>query len=88
MQSDLVLKMTADLFTTGLLVSLPVLGITMAVGLAISVLQVITQLQEMTLAFVPKLIAAAIAVMAFGPWMLKTLCAFTISLWSQIPLML
>lgn len=88
MQSDLVLKMTADLFTTGLLVSLPVLGITMAVGLAVSVLQVITQLQEMTLAFVPKLFAAGIAVMAFGPWMLKTLCAYTVSLWSQIPLML
>lgn len=87
MQSDLVLKMTADLFTTGLLVSLPVLGITMAVGLAVSVLQVITQIQEMTLAFVPKLLAAAIAMMAFGPWMLKTLCAFTVSLWSRIPLM-
>jgi flagellar biosynthesis protein FliP len=70
-QSDLVLKMTADLFTTGLLVSLPVLGITMAVGLAVSVLQVITQIQEMTLAFVPKLLAAAIAMMAFGPWMLR-----------------
>jgi flagellar biosynthetic protein FliQ len=79
--------MTADLFTTGLLVSLPVLGITMAVGLAVSVLQVITQIQEMTLAFVPKLLAAAIAMMAFGPWMLKTLCAFTVSLWSRIPLM-
>lgn len=88
MQSDLVLKMTSDLFMTGLLVSLPVLGITMAVGLAVSVLQVITQLQEMTLAFVPKLIAAGLAVIAFGPWMLKTLCAFTVSLWSQIPLML
>lgn len=88
MQSDLVLKMTADLFMTGLLVSLPVLGITMAVGLAVSVLQVITQLQEMTLAFVPKLIAAGLAVVAFGPWMLKTLCAFTVSLWTQIPQML
>lgn len=88
MQSDLVLKMTSDLFMTGLLVSLPVLGITMAVGLAVSVLQVITQVQEMTLAFVPKLVAAGLAVIAFGPWMLKTLCAFTVSLWSQIPLML
>ena len=88
MQSDLVLKMIADLFTTGLLVSLPVLGVTMVVGLAVSVLQVITQIQEMSLTFVPKLLAAAMAVMAFGPWMLRSLCAFTVSLWSQIPMML
>lgn len=88
MHSDLALKMTADLFTTGLLVCLPVLGITMAVGLAVSVLQVITQVQEMSLAFVPKLFAAGAAVVAFGPWMLTKLCGFTVSLWTQIPHML
>lgn len=77
--------MTSDLFWTGLLVCLPVLGVTMIVGLAISVLQVVTQIQEMSLSFVPKLVAAAIAIVAFGPWMLRTLCRFTLALWSQIP---
>jgi flagellar biosynthesis protein FliQ len=83
--SDLALKITADLFWTGLLVSLPVLGITMAVGLVLSILQVVTQIQEMSITFVPKLLAAGAAVLAFGPWMLRTLCRFAVNLWSQIP---
>lgn len=87
MHSDLALKMTADLFWTGLLVCLPVLGITMLVGLVISVLQVVTQVQEMSLTLVPKLLAAGVAVVAFGPWMLRTLCRYTVALWSQIPAM-
>ena len=52
MHSDLALKLTADLFWTGLLVSLPVLGLTMLVGLVISILQVVTQVQEMSLTFI------------------------------------
>ena len=87
MHSDLALKMTADLFWTGLLVCLPILGLTMAVGLVISVLQVLTQIQEMSLSFVPKLVTAGAAVIAFGPWMLRTLCRFAVTLWSQIPAM-
>ena len=85
--SDLALKMTSDLFWTGLLICLPVLGLTMLVGVVISVLQVITQVQEMSLTFVPKLVTAGIAILAFGPWMLRTLCQFAIRLWTQIPQM-
>lgn len=87
MHSDLALKMTADLFWTGLLVSLPVMAVVMVVGLVISILQVVTQVQEMSLAFVPKLLAAALAMVAFGPWMLRTLCAFATGLWSRIPML-
>lgn len=85
MHSDLALKLTADLFWTGFLVCLPVLATTMAVGLAVSVLQVLTQIQEMSLSFVPKLLAAGVALIAFGPWMLRTLCGFAVGLWSRIP---
>ena len=85
MHSDLALKITADLLWTGLLVCAPVLGLTLAVGLVVSVLQVITQVQELSLTFVPKLVAAGVAVVAFGPWMLRTLCRFAVALWSQIP---
>jgi flagellar biosynthetic protein FliQ len=88
MQGDLAIRVTADLFWTGLVVCLPVLGITMLVGLVVSVLQVVTQIQEMSLSFVPKLVAAGLAVLAFGPWMLRTLCRFTVALWSQIPTLL
>ena len=88
MHSDLALKLTADLFWTGFLVCLPVLAITMAVGLAVSVLQVLTQVQEASLSFVPKLLAAGVALIAFGPWMLRTLCTFAVGLWSRIPSLL
>jgi flagellar biosynthetic protein FliQ len=77
--------MMADVFWTGLLVCLPVLGLVMAVGLAISLLQVVTQVQEMSLTFVPKLLTAGIALIFFGPWMLRTLSQFTTRLWTQIP---
>lgn len=87
MHSDLALKMTADLFWTGLLVCLPVLGVTMLVGLVLSILQAVTQVQEMSITLVPKLLAAGVAVIAFGPWMLRTLCRFTVGLWTQIPAM-
>jgi flagellar biosynthesis protein FliQ len=87
MHSDLAISMMADLFRTGLLVCLPVLGLVMAVGLVISVLQVITQVQELTLTFVPKLVVAAIALVAFGPWMLRTLTQYTTRLWTGIPSM-
>jgi flagellar biosynthesis protein FliQ len=85
MHSDLAIRMMADLFWTGLLVCMPVLGLTMAVGVVISLLQVITQIQEMSLTFVPKLVTAAVALMVFGPWMLRKLTQFTTQLWLGIP---
>ncbi|MEY3201138.1 MAG: flagellar type secretion system protein FliQ [Pseudomonadota bacterium] len=85
MNADVALRLMADLFWTGLLVSLPVLGVTMLVGLVISVLQVVTQVQEMSLSFVPKLVAAAVSLIVFGPWMLRELSSFSTRLWSAIP---
>ncbi len=85
MHADLALRMLGDLFWTGMLVCLPVLGLTMLVGLLVSVLQVVTQIQEMSLTFIPKLAAAAISLVVFGPWILRTLTAFTTRLWSGIP---
>jgi flagellar biosynthetic protein FliQ len=79
--------MMADLFWTGFLVCGPILGVTMAVGLIVSVVQVITQVQEMSLTFVPKLAVAGICFIALGPWMLHKLSQFSIQLWSRIPSM-
>ena len=87
MRSDVAIAMMADLFWTGLLVCLPVLGLVMLVGLAISILQVVTQIQEMSLTFVPKLVTAGISLVVFGPWMLRTLSQFATRLWTQIPAM-
>lgn len=85
MHSDLALKLTADLFWVALLAASPVLGATLLVGLAVGVLQVITQLQDMSLSFIPKLLAAGAAVIAFGPWALKLLCSYAVQLWTGIP---
>jgi flagellar biosynthetic protein FliQ len=87
MHSDLALRMMADLFWTALMVCAPVLGITLAVGLAVSVLQVTTQIQEASLTFIPKLLAAGVALILFGPWMLRKLTQFTVQLWTGIPSM-
>lgn len=87
MHADLALRMLAELFWTGLLVCLPVLGLTMVVGLLISVLQVVTQVQEMSLTFIPKLLTAAVSLVVFGPWILRTLASFSTRLWSGIPAM-
>jgi flagellar biosynthetic protein FliQ len=65
--------------------ALPILIASLAVGLLVSVFQAVTQLQEPTLTFIPKILAV-IAVLVFaGPWMMNTLLSFTIDLWSGIP---
>jgi flagellar biosynthetic protein FliQ len=88
MHSDMAIAMVAQLLWTGLVICLPVLGAVMVVGLAVSLLQVVTQVQEMTLTFVPKLLTAGVALVISGPWMLRKLTQFTESLWLSIPSML
>jgi flagellar biosynthetic protein FliQ len=87
MHPDLALHMMADLFATALMICLPVLIATMAVGLLISIVQVITQVHETSLTFIPKLLTAGIVLIAIGPWMLKKLTQFSTQLWTSIPSM-
>jgi len=83
--SDIALQMMRDLLWAALTVSAPVLGITMLVGLAVSFAQVITQVQEMSLTFIPKLVAASLALVFCGGWMLHKVMQFAVHLWSNIP---
>ncbi|MBL8515538.1 MAG: flagellar type III secretion system protein FliQ [Betaproteobacteria bacterium] len=87
MHTDLAMRMMGDLFWTGFLVSMPILGLTLIVGVLIGIVQVVTQVQEMSLSFVPKLIAAALTLVALGPWMMRKLTQFTAQLWTNIPLL-
>ena len=73
MTSQFVLTMGRDALTLLLTISLPVLGVVMAVGLVVSIFQAVTQIHEATLAFVPKLVAAVVVFAIAGPWMLTTL---------------
>ena len=69
------------------LVSAPLLLVALAVGLLIGIIQAATSINEMTLSFIPKLIAMALALLVFGSWMLVTLVDFTRSIFQRIPAM-
>jgi flagellar biosynthetic protein FliQ len=66
-----------DAIFTALKLVIPLLGMSLAVGLLISIFQSATQINEQTLTFVPKLLVITAALMIFGPWMLQTLIEFT-----------
>ena len=85
MGSDLAMQLLTDVLWNALLIASPLLLITLAVGVAVSILQVVTQVQEMSLTYIPKIIAAVIVLVVFGPWMLKRLMTFSIGLISNIP---
>ena len=70
------------------LVSLPLLGVALVVGLLVSLLQAATQLNEMTLSFVPKVLAIGLTAVLAGPWMLHVMMDFTTRLLLNIPHML
>lgn len=85
MSDDFALMVLNDMLWAAMTICAPVLGLTLAVGLLISLLQVVTQLQEMSLAFIPKLLVAGLALIAFGSWMLGRLVSFAKALIGNIP---
>ncbi|HHJ13910.1 MAG TPA: flagellar biosynthesis protein FliQ [Gammaproteobacteria bacterium] len=86
MTSDLALALTNDMLWTGIIIAAPVLGLSMLVGLLISIFQVVTQIQEMSLTFVPKILTVAFTLIIFGPWMLQTLLRFASRIIANIPM--
>lgn len=88
MYEDIVLGIANQAVLTVLLVSAPILGAALITGLLISILQATTQIQEMTLVFVPKIVIVLIVLLIFGPWMLNVITTFTINLYSAIPQMI
>lgn len=68
-----------------MLVSLPLLGIALAVGLLVGIFQAATSINEMTLSFIPKLVAIGIALSIFGGWQITTIVEFTRSVFQRIP---
>lgn len=76
MNAQMVLTMGQEALLTLLMVSAPLLGVVLLVGLLVSLFQAITQIQEATLAFVPKLLAAVAVFAWVGPWMLNMLVEY------------
>jgi flagellar biosynthesis protein FliQ len=85
MNAQMVLTMGQDALIMMLMVSAPVLGVILVVGLLISLFQAVTQINEATLAFVPKLIAAMAVFALAGPWMLTTLVEYIRRTFEAIP---
>jgi flagellar biosynthetic protein FliQ len=85
LDGDLALVLASDMLWTAVLLAGPLIGITTLVGLAVSILQVVTQIQESSLAFVPKLIAAVGVLLVLGGWMLGTLSRYATSVIAGIP---
>lgn len=69
---------------TVLFCAMPMLVISLVVGLIVSIIQTVTQIQEATLAFVPKIVAVFLSLLIFGPWILNQLMDFTMSIYSNI----
>jgi flagellar biosynthetic protein FliQ len=85
MNTEYILSLGREAVMLTLLVSAPMLLFGLVVGLVISILQAITQVHEMTLTFVPKILAVAVALLIFLPWMLHQLVDFTVRLFGTIP---
>lgn len=88
MYEDIVLGIANEAVLTVLLVAAPILGAALLTGLLISILQATTQIQEMTLVFVPKIVVVLLVVVFFGPWMLRVVTSFAQSLYIAIPTLL
>lgn len=84
MGENLVIGIVKDAIQTGLIVSAPILLVSIIVGLVISIFQATTQIQEQTLTFVPKLIAIAVVGLITGSWMLHQLVNFTERIFTYI----
>jgi flagellar biosynthesis protein FliQ len=85
MTTDLIMGIAAETMKVTLLISAPVLLVGLVVGLIISIFQAVTQVNEMTLAFVPKILAVMLALLVAAPWMIDQLVSFTHNLFTNIP---
>ena len=77
MDSGFALNSMSGMFDVALKIALPIMLATLVVGIVVSILQVVTQIQEMTLTFVPKILVAVFVLAVTGHWMLETLAEYT-----------
>lgn len=85
MNQDTVVNLSTQAMELALKIALPLLLVGLAVGLLVSVFQAVTQIQEQTLSFIPKILAIAVVLVVGGPWMLGELLTYTADLWGSIP---
>jgi flagellar biosynthetic protein FliQ len=84
MSEDLIIKLGQDALRTMAILSGPILISTLVIGLIVSVFQALTQINEATLTFIPKMIVVALVIILAGPWMLDTMSTYTTNLYENI----
>jgi flagellar biosynthetic protein FliQ len=85
MTPQMVVEIGREALTVTLLVAAPMLGFGLVIGVVISIFQAVTQINEMTLTFVPKILAVAAALIIFLPWIISTMTDFTRHMFALIP---
>jgi flagellar biosynthetic protein FliQ len=85
MNQDVVINLATAAMALAFKVALPLLGVALAVGLVVSIFQAVTQIQEQTLSFIPKVIGLVVVILVAGPWMLDQVVTYTQQLYERIP---
>ena len=85
MNTDVVISLATQAMNLAFKVAMPLLLVGLVVGLIVSVFQAVTQIQEQTLAFIPKIVAIAAVLVILGPWMLGQILSYTADLYNGIP---
>jgi flagellar biosynthetic protein FliQ len=87
MTESFVMTLSRDTMLIAFTLAAPMLGVSLLVGLVVSLFQAVTQINEMTLTFVPKVISLGLIILFLGPWMLQQVVRFTIRLLDMLPYM-
>lgn len=82
---DFVVSFSAEALKMALLISAPMLGFGLVVGVVISIFQAVTSIQEMTLTFIPKILAVMVSILFFFPWMIDMMLSYTANIIINIP---
>ncbi len=83
---DFVVSFAAEGLKMAILIAAPMLGFGLIVGLFVSIFQAVTSIQEMTLTFIPKILAVMISILIFFPWMIEMMLGYTAKIILNIPL--
>lgn len=84
MGPDMIVSLMMKTLQTALMIAAPLLVAGLVIGLMVSIFQAVTQIQEMTLTFIPKILAVSAALLFFFPWMMQTIVSYTVGLFQNI----
>lgn len=85
MNEQLIIQLGQDAMRTTAMVSAPILLTTLVIGLLVSIFQALTQINEATLTFIPKMIVVCVVIVLTGPWMMDVMTAYTVNLFESLP---